>query len=284
MRRMSSLDDVDFDEADHARIDYLSSGDLTREEAERIVRFAKVDPSERSPDMLSAVVTDRDAAHETGVCADVRRLMRDADRPSEVCAAYPDLHPSRIFAHAEGRCGCDTDVDPTTSPRVGKDECADMRDAFRDGATKADIEADFNRSTNAVNKHLFGRCDHDVDRDDQISSTLSAVECARARDVYRRNDRTDFEALAAAFRVVPSTVHRHVRGECDHEVSIPPVDSGTTARSSCADMRRRYKSAAAPCVAAIARDFETSRPTAEYHIFGRCGCDHDEAAVSRDEG
>jgi len=293
--RMSALDDVSIDEADLSRIDYLSSGDISREEAERIVRFAKLDPPRRTPDMLSADETgarpaygggDEDATEHTGtdggvVCGDVRRLMREADRPADVCDEYPNTHPSRIFAHAEGRCRCDTDEPPTTSPRVGPDECSDIRDAFRAGATKSDIESDFNRSTNAINKHLFGRCDHDVGRDDQTSSRLGRKECAHARDVYRRNGRVDFEALAAAFRVSPSTAHRHVRGVCDHDIDVPPVPSGVTPNERCKRMRRRYKSDPDETTGDDRDRFETSRPTADYHIFGRCACDHDEPPASR---
>ena len=292
---MSSLDEVAIDDADRARIEYLSSGDFSQAEAERIVRFAKIDPSDRDPEMLGRPQTARDVAHDAAgsergepptfgdgeTCGDVRRRMRDADRPAEVCDVYSSTHPSTIFHHAEGRCTCDTDVPPTTSPRVSADECSDIRDAFRSGATKSDIEADFRRSTNAVNKHLFGRCDHDVSRDDQTSARLTSAECGHLRDVYARNARVDFDDLSAAFRVAKSTIHRHVRGGCEHTVDVDAVPGEFTGWSSCRGMRRKYKDRDVT-VQVIADDFETSRPTADYHIFGRCACEHDEAPATRD--
>jgi len=175
----TDLDDVEIDDAGWARIEYLSRDEsgLTEAEAERIIRFARLPRDERDPSVLRMNGDDSKPAHgphddaedtatngsgdDVGdVCADIRRRMRAADRTAEVITEYPDKHPSAIFRHAEGRCACDTDTDATTSPRVQADECLDMRRAFRQGATKRDVMADFHRSANAVNKHLFGRCDH----------------------------------------------------------------------------------------------------------------------------
>lgn len=302
----SRLLSVELDDADHARISYLTDEgkSISEEDAERIVRFAKLDREYRHPDLLRGDADDHDeasdskpprAAHAVGIedatngsepktdpaCGDIRRGMREADRPTEVIEQYPEKHPSEIFRHAEGRCNCDTDEPATTSPRVKPPECRDMRDAFRAGATKPDIMADFNRSNNAVNKHLFGRCDHSTSRKNPIDAQLSASECGHLRQAYRRTDTVTVSGLAAAYRVAASTAHKHLRDKCDHDVDVEPIPPVEIDEVVCADMRQDFKRDPRAVVARIARDFDTSRPTADYHIFGRCDCNNDEDPAVR---
>lgn len=296
----NDLDDVVIDDAGRARIDYLSrSGSgLTEDEAERIVRFARVPRSERDPSMLRMNEGDSNpvsgASHHgsgggsngaggdsDGVCADIRRRMRAADRTAKVVNEYPDKHPSAIFRHAEGRCSCDTDVDPTTSPRVQADECLDMRQTFRKGGTKRDVMADFHRSANAVNKHLFGRCDHPRRRGNPVSESMSTGECAHLREAYRRNDTVSVHDLATSYGLSSSTAHKHLRDKCDHEVDVDPIPPVEITEETCGGMRRDYKRDPRSVVAGIARDHDTTRPTADYHIFGRCDCNADEPPATR---
>lgn len=294
-----SLDDVDVDDADRARIDYLSSdSDISEEEAERIVRFARLPRKDRKPSMLriagNGSKATRDASRDgsddggngsggvdAGVCADIRRRMRKATRTTDVVERYPDKHPSAIFRHAEGRCACDVDVDATTSPRVGESECLDMRRAFRQGATKRDVMADFFRSANAVNKHLFGRCDHSLRRSNPATDGLSTTECGHLREAYRRNASASVADLAAAYLLSSSTTHKHLRGKCAHDVDVGPIDAVELTDDDCAGMRRDYKRDPRSVVARIARNHDTTRPTADYHIFGRCECDNDESPANR---
>jgi len=294
------LDDVVIGDAGRERIDYLSrhGSALSEAQAERIVRFARIPRSERDPSMLRmndgdskpARGASRDgsdgASNGSGddsddVCADIRRRMRAADRTAEVVTEYPEKHPSAIFRHAEGRCACDTDVDPTTSPRVQADECLDMRRDFRDGGTKRDIMADFHRSANAANKHLFGRCDHPRRRGNPVSESMSTRECSHLRDAYRRNDTVSVHDLAAAYGLSSSTAHKHLRDKCDHDVDTDPIQPVEITDETCGGMRRDYKRDPRAVVARIARDHDTTRPTADYHIFGRCGCDADESPANR---
>lgn len=296
----NDLDDVVIDDAGRARIDYLSRSDsgLTKDEAERIVRFARLPRSARDPSMLRMNGADSKPARGASrdgsdggsngsgddsddVCADIRRRMRAADRTAEVLTEYPDKHPSAVFRHAEGRCACDTDVDPTTSPRVQADECLDMRRSFREGGTKRDVMADFHRSANAVNKHLFGRCDHPRRRGNPVSESMTTRECAHLREAYRRNDTVSVHDLAAAYGLSSSTAHKHLRDKCDHDVDVDPIPPVEITDETCGGMRRDYKRDPRAVVARIARDHDTTRPTADYHIFGRCDCDADESPATR---
>jgi len=308
---MPTLDDVDLNDADRARIEYLSStpSSITESEAERIVRFAKLDRCDRVPAMLrngDAPPTDAhgrtsdagpDGSHGAGgdedgdtaeraadtasFCADVRRGLREADRPATVIDKYPDTHPSAIFRHAEGRCTCRTDVDPTTSPPVQADECRDMRRAFQSGATKRDIMADFHRSSNAVNTHLFGKCNHDRRRSAAPSASLTPSECGHLREAYRRNAAASIDDVAFAYGIAASTAYKHLLGKCDHGVDVDPIEPTSVDAEACDGMRRSYERDPGNTVASIAYGFGVSRPTADYHIFGRCACDGDEPASTR---
>ena len=297
------LVDVDLNDADRARIDYLSRGNasLSEAEAERIVRFAKVPRDERSPAMLRSNgrhpdskphddahdADGEDATNGSGgktrrMCGDVRRRMRAADTPVDVIDAYPDKHPSTIFLHAEGRCDCyDVDVEPTTSPRVKAPECKRMRSAFRAGATKRDVMADFYRSANAVNKHLFGRCDHKTRRESPLYDRVSATECGHLREAYRRNESVSVHDLAASYGISSSIAHKHLRDKCEHDVDVDPIPPQEITAETCSGMRRDYKRDPRAVVAKIARNHDTTRPTADYHIFGRCACDADEDPAVR---
>lgn len=308
------LASVELDDADDARIDYLSRDDsgLTEDEAERIVRFAKLPREERSPAMLrmngkdppgskashdatsdsstggsnGSGGDDADDTRTSGVdtptfCRKVRRDLREADRPTEVIEDYPDKHPSAIFRHAEGRCACDTDVEPTTSPRVQAAECADMRRAFRHGGTKRDVMAEFHRSANAVNKHLFGRCNHKTRQDSPVNRSLSKSECAHLREAFRRNKSVSGTELAEAYGISSSSCYRHLRGVCDHDVDVDPVPPLEVDAETCRGMRKDFKRDPRAVIAHIARDHDTTRRVAHYHIYGKCSCDTDEDPAPR---
>lgn len=316
------LASVELDDADDARIEYLSrdTSGLTEDEAERIVRFAKLPREERSPTMLRmngkeplASKASQDATSDSSTgqsngsggdgdrhtnddvpgsgsnidggmntfCRKVRRDLREADRPTEVIEQFPDKHPSAIFRHAEGRCACDTDADPTTSPRVQADECADMRRAFRHGGTKRDVMAEFHRSANAVNKHLFGRCNHKTRQDSPVNRSLSKSECAHLREAFRRNESVSGTELAEAYGISSSSCYRHLRGVCDHDVDVDPVPPLEVDAETCRGMRKDFKRDPRAVVAHIARDHDTTRRVAHYHIYGKCSCDTDEDPAPR---
>jgi len=173
-------DDVELSEDDRRRIRALSNRDFTEDEAERIVRFALLpredrDPSylrpeykppsvpskpgEDIPDRLPPQVFD---GFDRDACAAIRADMALADRPTDVIDRYDGKHPSVIYRHAQGRCRHDrVGVDPTVSPRIDTEECADMRRAYEyQGKDEDAIAKEFARSLKAVNTHVFGKCGH----------------------------------------------------------------------------------------------------------------------------
>lgn len=186
-------DDVDLTDADRRRIQYIASGGiLSEDEAERIVRFAKLPrderystylrpsndepfdesgrfdskppstPATRSEDEDDQTPVQLIDGYDRATCAAIRVAMSEADRPTDIIAEFNANHPSVIYRHAQGRCGHDNvGVEPTTSPRIDTQECADMRRAYRfKGKDETAIAEEFARSPKAVNAHVFGSCGH----------------------------------------------------------------------------------------------------------------------------
>lgn len=274
------LDDVPLSDEDAERVDRLVDGtSFDRKQAEAIVRFGKVDRDDRDPSQVRRYVRNGDdpkgSTDEAGIdaaeCARIRRAMNDADRPTTVISAYPNKHPSVIFRHATGRCDHEPDVDATTSPRIKSDECREMRVDFQTGDTVEDIRSTYNRSANAVVKHVFGRCDHTFDTD-RNGRELSGSLCVRMRRSYRENDSASIADIGAAFLVGASTAHRHVTGACRHEDGVePPVDGDAPVPidgDECGAFRSEYEDGHTPD--RIAGKYGRDPTAVRKHVFGRC--------------
>jgi hypothetical protein len=271
------LDDVELTPGDVDRVDTLSSRtDFSRDQAEAIVRYARVDRDDRDPDAIRGYVSNGDPdAVVDGLtveeCAAIRQDMADADRTKDVVDTYPDLHPSVVFRHATGGCAHDTPVDATTSPRITRSECRGLRETFREGASVDDLRDEFYRSSNAVNRHVFGRCDHDFPND-YGRDELGAETCARIRRTYRRNDSVTIADVARACLVGTGTAHRHATGACGHgDVDVAPAEPnapGPIEKAECDRLRARYRGGVP--VAALAGDMERDESSIRRHVFGRC--------------
>jgi len=273
------LTDVELGAGDEDRVDQLvDSSTFTREEAEAAVRFAKVDRDDRDPEIIRAFVrTDHNhngASGEDGLsaddCASIRREMDSASRPTTVIDAR-NKHPSVIFRHATGRCGHDTDVDPTTSPRIQSDECREMRIDFQTGDTVEDIRSTYNRSANAVVKHVFGRCSHTFAHK-RSGRELSKSLCDRMRRAYRENSTASIADISRAFIIGASTAHRHLTGTCAHRDDVEdPVESNGSApitEAECGAMRAAFENGHDPT--SIADDEDRDPTAVRRHVFGRC--------------
>jgi len=274
------LDDVPLSDDDADRVDRIVDGtSFDSKQAEAVVRFAKVDRDDRDPSQVRAFVKNgqdpKGSTGEEGVteadCADIRAAMEKADRPTTVIGAYPNKHPSVIFRHATGRCDHDPGVDATTSPRIKPDECREMRVGFQTGDTVEDIRSDFNRSSNAVVKHVFGRCGHTFDTD-RNGRELSSSLCVRMRRSYRENDSASIEDIGAAFLAGAPTAHRHVTGACGHGDGVEaPIDGNGPApidEDECGAFRSEYAEGANP--ERIGSKYGRDPTAVRKHVFGRC--------------
>lgn len=280
------LDDVDLSDADADRADRLSSTtEFTPDEAGAIVRFARVPESDRDPSLIRNYVSNGESNRvEDGitptVCAQIRRDMDRADRPTTVIAAHPDKHPSVIFRHATGRCDHDVDVDPTTSPRIMPGECREMRVDFQTGDDFDTICESYNRSENAVTKHVFGRCDHDF-KSHRNGKRTAKVLCHRMRKVYRETE-VSIEDVGNAFLLSRAAAHRHLTGACKHDDDVePPCKTHTPDPiddAECDRMRAGYGNGVEP--GEIAGTFDRDAVTVRKHVFGRCR--HGESPYSPD--
>jgi hypothetical protein len=274
------LDDVPLSDDDGERVDRIHKGtSFTKKQAEAIVRFSKVERDDRDPSQVRRYVKNghdpKGSSGDNGIddaeCARIRRAMDRADRPTTVISAYPNKHPSAIFRHATGRCDHAIDTAPTTSPRILSDECREMRTDFQTGDTVEDIRSTYNRSANAVVKHVFGRCDHTFDTD-RNGRELSGSLCARMRRTYRENDSASIADIGAAFLVGASTAHRHVTGGCRHADDVEAPVDGDSARpideDECGAFRSEYEDGATPD--RIADSYGRDATAVRKHVFGRC--------------
>lgn len=272
------LHDVEISDTDADRVDALvDSTSFTDTQAEAIVRFSRVDQSDRDPSLLRDYVNNGAAGDKSGVdadtCARIRTDMSRADRPTTVIDAYPDTHPSAIFRHATGRCDHDHDVDATTSPRIKPDECREMRVGFQTGDTVADLRIDYNRSKNAVVKHVFGRCTHDL-HVDRRGRPLSPSACGRMRRAYRENPAASTADIGRAFLVASSTAFAHLTGECDHDTA-DPVDPSGVDEHDCGLIRRQYRTCPDVPIDDLSARFDISVSAFYYHLRGKCAHDPD---------
>lgn len=271
------LDDVDLTPDDVDRVESLSTrAGFRRDQAEAIVRYARVARDDRNPNSIRTFVSDGETDRVVDgltveECAAIRRDMTGAARTKDVVDDYPDLHPSVIFRHTTGGCGHDTPVDATTPPRITRPECRDMREAFREGASVDDLRGEFYRSSNAVNRHVFGRCDHDF-QNDHGRAELPAETCGRIRRTYRRNDSVTVVDVARACLVGTGTAHRHATGTCGHaDVGEDPIDPNAPEpieTSECDRLRSRYR--VGEPIPALAGDMERDESSVRRHVFGRC--------------
>lgn len=274
------LNDVAVDAADKDRIDRLvERTSFNREEAEAIVRFANLDPADRDPDTIRSFVSTsrgpKGSTVEDGLsateCDRIRRNMGKASRPKTVIDAWPNKHPSVIFRHATGRCDHDADTDAVTSPRIQADECREMRVDFQTGDTVEDIRATYNRSANAVVKHVFGRCDHDFEHK-RNGRGLSESLCRRMRRAYRENQTATIADIGAAFIIGTSTAHRHLTGKCGHGDAVePPIKrtgSYSIDKAECDRIRAAFGDGTTS--GDLADDFDRDPTAVRKHLFGRC--------------
>jgi hypothetical protein len=278
------LNDVSLVPADEDRVDRLvDRTSFDRDEAEAIVRFANVDAADRDPSQIRAFVSTGEPDNgnfyiedgfDPDACDSIRRAMGKASRPKTVIDAHPDKHPSVIFRHATGRCDHEGDADPVTSPRIESDECREMRVDFQTGDTVEDIRAAYNRSANAVVKHVFGRCDHDL-KAPRRGRELSESLCYQMRRAYRENDTATFDDMADAFLIHKGTARSHLRGTCRHddkvEEPIPRTYSSPVDRQTCNRMRRAYDEVNDETVSGLSDAFGPKPPTVHRHLTGKCG-------------
>lgn len=281
------LSEVEWGDADEDRVERLQSRTtFDRDQAEAVVRFAKVDRSNRDPDNIRSFVGDDEADDVVdglteSECADIRRRMSDAHRPTDVVGEYPNKHPSVVFRHATGKCDHDTDVDATVSPRISRDECRDLREDFQSGDTVDDLRTDYHRSVNAVTRHVFGRCDHDFPND-YGRGELSKSSCGNMRRAYRENESATVVDVARAFMVAEGTTHRHLSGACGHGDGVEAPVGGDAPEpidaDECDRLRARY--GAGSSVPDVADDADRDESAVRRHVFGRCR--HDGAGYEPD--
>jgi hypothetical protein len=146
-----------------------------------------------------------------------------------------------------------------------------MRVDFQTGDTVEDIRANYNRSSNAVTKHVFGRCEHTFDTD-RNGRELSASLCNRMRRTYRENAAASIADIAAAFLAGASTTHRHVTGACGHGDDVEAPVQGDSPRpiddAECAAFRNAFADGCSP--ARIGDKYGRDPTAVRKHVFGRC--------------
>jgi hypothetical protein len=157
-------------------------------------------------------------------CREIRDRMAEAVTAKEVVEAFPDLHVSTIMRHAYGNCSCEIERSAVASPQIRRGECREFRDRYRDGYPPGEIAEDYGRSANSVTRHVFGRCSHEVRHRDVSPSEVEERECKRLRESYRRSEKIDHYAVAAAMRLRREVASYHLFGLCDCSHNQPPAE------------------------------------------------------------
>lgn len=118
-------------------------------------------------------------------------------------------------------------------PHVDRDElltyepisasaCAALRERYFDADEQSmlDIARDARWSYHAVQRHINGKCRHELETQSrpiqQRSMDLSAEECMEIRRRWRRNPDISFEEIAAEVECSRTTVERHIKFNCSH--------------------------------------------------------------------
>lgn len=161
----------------------------TEEQEEALERWAEKDRSERHPhDLLpGGRKSDAEKEEERQVtqegtndvkpeqCVEMRRLFKRNDELTIKQMAENEFgfHRSTIAEHAFGRrCNHEIDEEPAESPMgdidsgdfIQADECADMRNAWKDKRKIVAVQEEFEKTYGQTYHHLVGRCkcDHEV--------------------------------------------------------------------------------------------------------------------------
>lgn len=113
-----------------------------------------------------------------------------------------------------------------------------------------------------------------------MSEKVTSADCVIFREKAREEGTTIAE-IADMFNQPWAKVHRHVAGDCDHDISTEPVDDiealerFTVAVSDCAELRSSAQ--AAESILDLSDDVVWNYHTVLRHIRGRC--DHNEVPV-----
>lgn len=261
------------EDADDSIREFAKGTPYTESEAEAILRFNRIPQPERTPSCIRNWV-DHDVSTSDSVgkslCDTLREELSESKRPKTVVESHPKLNFSSIYRHATGRCEHESDVPTTTTPRVRRDECRDMRSTIQKGKSIQSVTDKFCRSKKVVMKHIFGKCPHSFGtRYD--GSKFTETDCNRVRRLYRKQGSTSMENVAAAFMISVGTAHRHLSGECDHASEESTVDCNPASlidEEECSKMRSLFESGDG--VPEIAMVFSRHATAVRRHVFGRC--------------
>lgn len=193
-----------------------------------------------------------------------------------------DVIRATVRNHVSGECDHTGNVDPIAAAArrpVGETECTALRRRAAAGESPDELAKETGRRWKTLVKHLSGNCEHPdtegvtVAREELRERTnVTAEQCA----AFRRGveEAGNVLAYAEAAEQEYQTVLRHVNGECNHDVDIPPRErrerSGDVSEAECAAMRDRYREGPDVTLEMLADEFSPSRGTVERHIRFMC--------------
>ncbi|WP_222114943.1 HNH endonuclease [Haloferax prahovense] len=195
-----------------------------------------------------------------------------------------DVIRATVRDHVSGECDHTGNVDPIAAAArrpVGETECTALRRRAATGESPDSLAEETGRRWKTLVKHLSGNCEHPdtegvtVARETLLERTnITAEQCAAFRDGVEETGNVLAYAKAADHEY--QTVLRHVNGECNHDVDIPPRErrerSNDVSESECAAIRDRYREGPDVTLEMLADEFSLSRGTVERHI--RFTCSH----------
>lgn len=226
-------------------------------------------------------------------CATIRQQHSFTDGIEPLREQF-DIGPQELRAHLYGDCTHDIDqgaITPPVEKHVSLEECAAYRQQATDTAIVEIAEA-AKQSREAVARHAFGRCSHDIQTlpadpiESRVDERIESEDCAELRKKYRDSDYESVLDFSAQYEVRYETVLKHLRGKCNHDGAEPPVEGKERAaaeisQSTCRAMREAWREDPDIEFADIADRFSVSSETAERHVKFHCPHDYETVPAER---
>lgn len=221
-------------------------------------------------------------------CSEIRTRYSYTEGLEPLQEAF-DIDVQELRAHLYGDCAHEIDTEPLTPPvekRLTPEECSEVRRRAAEGEPISEIAEQARQSRKTVARHAFGDCSHEistpaVDPSERAPrNRVDSTECATIRSEYKQSDTESVLEFSESREYRYETFLRHIRGDCSHEVSEPPVEGheravGAVEEETCRELRTEWRNDTELGFVDIAEQFGLSVETVERHIKFLCAHDYE---------
>lgn len=200
-----------------------------------------------------------------------------------------NLTQDELRAHLYGDCEHDIEQEPITPPSerpVSAEACRSYRRRIADGETVPDLADDVGRDRRTIARHVTGNCSHETGgptityTETYERNVISAEECATLRERFPQADVDTVQEFATEYEFSYGTIANHLRGDCSHDVSVPPRETrdravGSVPQQMCREIRQAWRDDPETDFEELAGRFDASAATIEKHIKFQCHHDYE---------